>query len=88
MEALKKEVLIPIKISKRKTGSPTYFMKNQYVKTQLSKLLAKAYIMDKRLKENPKMQSSERFLRFGDFLAILSPHFCLDYVVTKIKKTL
>ena len=59
MEALKREVLIPIKISKRKAGSPTYFMKNQYVKTPLSKLLAKAYIMDKRLKENPKMQFRE-----------------------------
>lgn len=59
METLRKEVLIPIKISKRKAGSPTYFMKNQYVKTPLSKLLAKAYIMDKRLKENPKMQFRE-----------------------------
>ncbi|MCR4623984.1 MAG: hypothetical protein K5780_05050 [Alphaproteobacteria bacterium] len=57
---LQQEVVIPIKICKRKAGSRTYFMhpKNFYVVTPLSKLLAKAYSMDKRLKQNP-----ERILR-------------------------
>lgn len=61
MKSLQQEVVIPIKICKKKTGSHTYFMhpKDYYVTTPLSKLLAKAYIMDKRLKENPDLTFRE-----------------------------
>lgn len=57
MKALQQEVVIPIKICKKKSGSHTYFMhpKDFYVVTPLSKLLAKAYSMDKRLKQNPEL---------------------------------
>ena len=57
METLKQEVVIPIKIKKEKSGSRTYFVHPQdfYVVTPLSKLLAKAYIMEKRLKQNPEL---------------------------------
>ena len=55
MESLQQEVFIPIKISKLKPGGRTYVIHPcaYYVSTPLSKLLAKAYIMDKRLKQNP-----------------------------------
>ena len=61
MKALQQEVVIPIKICKEKSGSYTYFMnpKDYYVVTPLSKLLAKAYIMDKRLKQNPELTFRE-----------------------------
>ena len=54
MKALQQEVVIPIKICKKKSVSHTYFMhlKDFLVVTPLSKLLAKAYSMDKRLKQN------------------------------------
>ena len=57
MKSLEQEVIIPIKICKKKSGSHTYFMhpKDFYVVTPLSKLLAKAYSMDKRLKQNPEL---------------------------------
>ena len=61
MKSLQQEVVIPIKICKRKSGSHTYFMhpKDFYVVTPLSKLLAKAYSMDKRLKQNPELSFRE-----------------------------
>ena len=61
MNSLQQEVVIPIKICKKKPGSHTYFMhqKDYYVVTPLSKLLAKAYIMDKRLKQNPDLTFRE-----------------------------
>ena len=57
MKSLQQEVIVPIKICKKKSGSHTYFMhpKDFYVVTPLSKLLAKAYSMDKRLKQNPEL---------------------------------
>ncbi len=57
MEPLQQEVFIPIKISKLKPGGRTYTVHptEHYVLTPLSKLLAKAYIMDKRLKQNPDL---------------------------------
>ena len=61
MKSLEQEVVIPIKICKKKSGSHTYFMhpKDFYVVTPLSKLLAKAYSMDKRLKQNPDLTFRE-----------------------------
>ena len=61
MKSLEQEVVIPIKICKKKSGSHTYFMhpKDYYVVTPLSKLLAKAYSMDKRLKQNPDLTFRE-----------------------------
>ena len=61
MKSLQQEVVIPIKICKKKSGSHTYFMhpKDFYVVTPLSKLLAKAYSMDKRLKQNPDLTFRE-----------------------------
>ena len=58
---LQQEVIVPIKICKKKSGSHTYFMhpKDYYVVTPLSKLLAKAYSMDKRLKQNPELAFRE-----------------------------
>ena len=61
MNSLRQEVVIPIKICKKKSGSHTYFMhpKDFYVVTPLSKLLAKAYSMAKRLKQNPELTFRE-----------------------------
>ena len=61
MYSLEQDVIIPIKICKKKPGSRTYFMhqKDYYVVTPLSRLLAKAYIMDKRLKQNPELTFRE-----------------------------
>ncbi len=61
MKSLQQEVVIPIKICKKKSGSHTYFMhpKDFYVVTPLSKLLAKAYSMDKRLKQNSDLTFRE-----------------------------
>ena len=61
MKSLQQEVVIPIKICKKKSGSHTYFMhpKDFYVVTPLSKLLAKAYSMDKRLKRNSDLTFRE-----------------------------
>ena len=57
MKLLQQEVIVPIKICKKKSGSHTYFMnpKDYYVVTPLSKLLAKAYVMEKRLRKNPEL---------------------------------
>ena len=61
MKSLQQDVIIPIKICKKKPGSRTYFMhqKDYYVVTPLSKLLAKAYSMDKRMKQNPELTFRE-----------------------------
>ena len=61
MNSLQQDVIIPIKICKKKSDSHTYVMhqKDYYVVTPLSKLLAKAYIMDKRLKQNPELTFRE-----------------------------
>ena len=55
------EVVIPIKICKKKVGSRTYFIhpRDHYVVTPPSKLLAKACEMDKRLKENSNLTFRE-----------------------------
>ena len=55
MKTLQEDIIIPIKIIKRKKAGRTYIAhsENYYVVTPLSKLLAKAYSMDKRLKQNP-----------------------------------
>ena len=55
METLQQDIVIPIKIIKRKKSGRTYIAHsdNNYVVTPLSKLLAKAYVMERRLKENP-----------------------------------
>ncbi len=57
METLQEDIIIPIKIIKRKQAGRTYiaYSDNYYVVTPLSKLLAKAYIMEKRLRENPEL---------------------------------
>ncbi len=54
---LQQNVIVPIKICKKKPGSRTYFMrqKDYYVVTPLSRLLAKAYVMEKRLRDNPEL---------------------------------
>ena len=61
MKSLQQEVVIPLKICKKNSGSHTYFMhpKDFYVVTPLSKLLAKAYSMAKRLKQNPELTFRE-----------------------------
>ena len=61
METLQQDIVIPIKIIKRKKAGRTYIAhsENYYVVTPLSKLLAKAYIMEKRLRENPKLLFKE-----------------------------
>lgn len=62
MNLLQQEVVIPIKICKKKSGSHTYLMHQKdyyYVVTPSSKLLAKAYTMDKRLKQNPELPFRE-----------------------------
>lgn len=65
METLQQDITIPIKIIKRKKAGRTYIAHsdNYYVVTPLSKLLAKAYVMEKRLRENPG-------LMFKDFCKI------------------
>jgi len=62
METLQQDIVIPIKIIKKKKSGRTYIAHsdNSYVVTPLSKLLAKAYIMERRLKENPG-------IKFKDF---------------------
>jgi len=69
METLKQEVIIPIKIKKEKSGSRTYLVhpKDFYVVTPLSKLLAKAYIMEKRLKQNHDLTFRE-FCKFNNVM--------------------
>ena len=71
MKTLQQEVVIPIKICKKKSGSHTYFMhpKDFYVVTPLSKLLVKAYSMDKRLKQNPDLTFRE-FCKLNNILQL------------------
>lgn len=54
METLQEDIIIPIRIIKSKKAGRTYIShsENYYVVTPLSKLLAKAYVMEKRLREN------------------------------------
>jgi len=61
MQTLREDITIPIKIIKRKKAGRTYIAhsENYYVVTPLSKLLAKAYVMEKRLRENPKLLFKE-----------------------------
>ena len=69
---LKQEVFIPIKITKLKPKHRTYVMhsRDHYVSTPLSKLLAKAYVMDKRLQQNPELTFRE-FCRLSN----ISPRY-------------
>ena len=69
---LKQEVFIPIKITKLKPKHRTYVVhpSDHYVSTPLSKLLAKAYDMDKRLIQNPELTFRE-FCRLSD----ISPRY-------------
>ena len=61
MKTLQEDIIIPIKIIKRKKAGRTYIAHsgNYYVVTPLSKLLAKAYVMEKRLRENPGLLFKE-----------------------------
>lgn len=69
---LKQEVFIPIKITKLKSKHRTYVVhpSDHYVLTPLSKLLAKAYVMDKRLQQNPELTFRE-FCRLSN----ISPRY-------------
>ncbi len=88
METLQEDIIIPIRIIKRKKAGRTYIAhsENYYVVTPLSKLLAKAYVMEKRLKENSG-------LLFKDFCKLnnisgqyLSDVLQLNNLSPKIKK--
>ena len=60
MEELEREVFIPIQISTRKgRRACTARLKDAYAVTPLSKLLTKAYIMQKRMLENPNVSQRE-----------------------------
>ena len=61
MKTLQEDIIIPIKIIKRKKAGRTYIAhsENYYVVTPLSKLLAKAYSLDKRMKQNPELTFRE-----------------------------
>lgn len=61
MESLQQEIFIPVKINKRKMGTKTYFVtpNDCYVVTPLSKLLAKAYVMEKHLREDQEHSFNE-----------------------------
>ena len=88
MEPLKQEVFIPIKISKLKPGGRTYtgHPTEHYVPTPLSKLLAKAYIMDKRLKQNPDVSFRE-FCKLSDITPrYLSGLLQLNNLSPKLKR--
>ena len=85
---LQQEVIIPIKICKKKSGSHTYFMhpKDYYVVTPLSKLLAKAYSMDKRLKQNPDLTFRE-FCKLNNITSrYLSSILQLNNLSPKLKR--
>ena len=88
MKALQQEVVIPIKICKKKSGSHTYFMhpRDYYVVTPLSKLLAKAYSMDKRLKQNPDLTFRE-FCKLNNITSrYLSSILQLNNLSPKLKR--
>lgn len=88
MKSLEQEVVIPIKICKKKSGSHTYFMhpKDYYVVTPLSKLLAKAYSMDKRLKQNPDLTFRE-FCKLNNITSrYLSSMLQLNNLSPKLKR--
>lgn len=88
MKSLQQEVVIPIKICKKKSGSHTYFMhpKDFYVVTPLSKLLAKAYSMNKRLKQNPDLTFRE-FCRLNNITPrYLSSILQLNNLSPKLKR--
>ena len=88
METLKQEVVIPIKIKKERSGSRTYFVhqKDFYVVTPLSKLLAKAYIMEKRLKQNPE-QTFREFCKLNNITPrYLSGLLQLNNLSPKLKR--
>ncbi|MBR1733946.1 MAG: hypothetical protein IJ730_00605 [Alphaproteobacteria bacterium] len=81
-------MVISVKICKKKSGSHTYFMqpKDFYVVTQLSKLLAKAYSMNKRLKQNPDLTFRE-FCRFNNITPrYLSGILQLNNLSPKLKR--
>lgn len=60
METLKQEVLVPLKINTRKGRRACIIRPEEnYAVTPLSKMLAKAYILQKRLKENPGISQKE-----------------------------
>ena len=88
MKSLEQEVVIPIKICKKKSGSHTYCMhpKDYYVVTPLSKLLAKAYSMDKRLKQNPDLTFRE-FCKLNNITSrYLSSILQLNNLSPKLKR--
>ncbi|MBR1734927.1 MAG: hypothetical protein IJ730_05720, partial [Alphaproteobacteria bacterium] len=77
-----------VKICKKKSGSHTYFMhpKDYYVVTPLSKLLAKAYVMEKRLRENPELLFKE-FCKLNNISRqYLSDVLRLNILFPKIKR--
>ncbi len=58
-DGLKKEVFIPLKINLRKGQKAYYFRSDDSVRTPLSYLLAKAYILQKRFLENPGISQTK-----------------------------
>lgn len=88
METLQQDIVIPIKIIKRKKAGRTYIAhsENYYVVTPLSKLLAKAYVMEKRLRENPELLFKE-FCKLSNISRqYLSDVLQLNRLSPKIKK--
>lgn len=84
---MKKEVFVPLKINTRK-GRKACIIKpqNGYVVTPLSRLLAKAHILEKRLLENPRISQKE-FCELND----ISPRYLrgilrLNILAPKLKR--
>ena len=87
MESLQQEVFVPLRINLKK-GQKAYYSKpgDKNVDTPLSKILVKAYIIQKRLLENPGL-SQEKFCKLNKispryFRAILQ----FNFISPKIKK--
>lgn len=88
METLQEDIIIPIKIIKRKKAGRTYIAhsENYYVVTPLSKLLAKAYVMEKRQRENPGLLFKE-FCKLNNISGqYLSDVLQLNRLSPKIKR--
>ncbi len=60
MESLQKEIFIPLRINLKK-GQKAYYSKpgDKNIDTPLSKILVKAYILQKRLIENPGLNQAK-----------------------------
>ena len=87
MESLKKEIFVPLRINLKK-GQKAYYSKpgDKNIDTPLSKILVKAYILQKRLIENPGLSQS-KFCKLNKispryFRAIMQ----FNFLSPKIKK--